>query len=316
MEMEIPMNLIFEIVKTLESKVLSTFSTISIFIFFLLTLNIEKGLLDMLFTMCVYWIMLALVILPNIMSQNPPVDALFSKYLESLKLKESIKSGMAKEMISKIGNPSNLLIHYDLMFISLFMENKVVIGNLHKKTIIPFVEGQYCKKSSTGLAICGILDGPWGMVIKNDIFYVTSFGSDQVLAFSVSSGEFSYAFGDSETLDCPEGIAIDNNRIFVVNYGSSNVAIFDLNHQFIRYLVTRTQVPYLRGPESILLDPEHNHIAITSYANNSLVILNYDGQLQRVVRDIDFPPEVVFAGPIGLALSFKGTYVVTCYKVC
>ena len=268
-------------------------------------------------------LLLATVVVPLMRSQqnSPPVDVLFSGYMETLKLRENIKRGSAKEMISRIGNPSNLLIHYDLMFISLFMQNKVVIGNLSKKSIIPFVEGEYCKKkdASSSAVVCGILDGPWGMVIKNDVFYVTSFGSDQVMAFLVSNGEFVDAFGDAETLDCPEGIAIDNNnsnhQIYVVNYGSSNIAIFDSNHNFLRYLVTQTQVPYLRNPESILLDPAHERIVVTSYSNNSLVFLDYEGRMQRVVRDVDFPPAVAFVGPIGLALSSAGTYAVTCYKV-
>jgi len=262
------------------------------------------------------------IVLPMIMSQqkSPPIDVLFSGYMETLKLRESITQGIAKEMINRIGNPSNLLIHYDLMFISLFMQNKVVIGNLSKKTILPFVDGEYCKKKDkgTGSIVCGILDGPWGMVIKQDLFYVTSFGSDQVLVFSVSNGEFFDAFGDSSSLDCPEGIAIDNNNsnlIYVVNYGSSNIAIFDSNHKFLQYLVTQKQVPYLRNPESILLDPANERIVVTSYSNNSIVFLDYDGHLQRVVKDIDFPPQVAFAGPIGLAISSLGTYAVTCYKV-
>ena len=236
-------------------------------------------------------IFLATIVLPMIMSQqkSPPIDVLFSGYMKTLKFRESITQGTAKEMINRIGNPSNLLIHYDLMFISLFMQNKVVIGNLNKKTILPFVDGEYCKKKDkgTGSIVCGILDGPWGMVIKQDLFYVTSFGSDQVLVFSVSNGEFFDAFGDSSSLDCPEGIAIDNNNsnlIYVVNYGSSNIAIFDSNHKFLQYLVTQKQVPYLRNPESILLDPANERIVVTSYSNNSLVFLDYDGHLQRCQR--------------------------------
>lgn len=253
---------------------------------------------------------------PLLLCQHPPVDVMFSHFMESVKLRESVRSGLAKEMISKIGNPSNLLIHHDLMFISLFMQNKVVVGNLNRKSITLFLEGQYCSKSTTSrLAVCGILDGPWGMAITNDKFYVTSFGSDQVLVFTVSTGEFIDAFGDADTLDCPEGIAIDKDRIYVVNYGSSNVAMFDLSHKFQRYLVTQSQVPYLKGPESILLDPSQNRIALTSYGNNSLIFLDYSGRLQQVVRDIDFPSDVAFTGPIGLALSSMGTYVVSCYKV-
>lgn len=173
---------------------------------------------------------------------------------------------------SEIGNPSNILVHLDILFISLFKEDKVLLGNLQTKKVHGFVDGSYCTHNLQNVWICGVVNGPWGLATYNSTLYVGSFGADQVLIFSVVTGTFLDAFGDSTHLDCPEGIAIDDSRrkVYVANYGSSNIAMFDLDSKkFISYFATTTLTPDLSGPESVVFDPQTQIVGVTSYLNNS-----------------------------------------------
>lgn len=158
------------------------------------------------------------------------------------------------------------------------------------KTVKGFADDKYCTTNKLNKVVCGIVDGPWGMIIFNSTLYVSSFGSDQVLLFSLSNhnfGKFIDSFGDSEFLDCPEGLAIDPQHeiIYIANYNSNNIVQFDLKtHQFQReFITTATSFGYLKGPESIIYDPYSKLFAITSFSNNSVLFFSVKGRLVKVI---------------------------------
>jgi hypothetical protein len=81
------------------------------------------------------------------------------------------------ETISEIGNPSNILVHHDVIYISLFKEDKVLIGHIGEKFVSGFADGSYCTDKSSGKIECGIVSGPWGLLVSNETLFVSSFGS-------------------------------------------------------------------------------------------------------------------------------------------
>lgn len=195
------------------------------------------------------------------------------------------------ESISEIGNPSSVHLYHDFIFISLFKDNKVLIGNLINKTMAGFADDSYCTRNRFGTTVCGIVEGPWSMQTFNTTLYVSCFGSDQILLFSLRQENFGWfidAFGDSEHLDCPEGIAIDaqNELMYIANYCSSSVVLFDLKtHRYLRDFVTHSSTfGYLMGPETVVLDVGMKMLAVASYGNNSVLFFALEtGQLMKVV---------------------------------
>ena len=152
-----------------------------------------------------------------------------------------------------------------------------MLGDISNKQIHGFADGSYCSNQTTGRYVCGTIDGPWGLTAFNNSLYISSFGSDQILIFSILNGKFIHAFGDSDTLDCPEGIAIhtESNYIYINNYGSNKIAVYNLhNYQFLYYFATGTSIPHLRGPESLIIDIQRNILAVTSYLNNSILFFD------------------------------------------
>lgn len=192
-----------------------------------------------------------------------------------------------KESITGLKNPTNLLVHHDTIYISLFMENKILLGHLSNKQLHGFADGSYCSNKTTGSVVCGTVDGPWGLTAYNSTLFVSSFGSDQILVFSMPDSRFIHAFGNSDTLDCPEGIVIDVSQqiMYIINYASNSIAVYDLHdYKFIRYFATATTIPFLKGPESITIDKSRNLIAVTCYINNSVVFIDSNtGRLSSVV---------------------------------
>jgi hypothetical protein len=223
-----------------------------------------------------------------------------------------------------------------------------LIGDLINKTVTGFADDSYCTTNRFGSTVCGIVEGPWSMQTFNSTLYVSMFGSDQILLFSLKQENFGWfidAFGDTEHLDCPEGTAIDpqNEVMYIANYCSSSIVIFDLKtHRYLRDFVTHTSsFGYLMGPETVVLDAASKMLAVASYANNSVLFFSVEsGQLLKVVGGYadkkggatdtasvtvsgtgavtSYPgaADTVghLAGPCGLALTPHGTYVVTLYR--
>jgi len=255
------------------------------------------------------------------------------------------------ESISEIGCPSSVLLHADVIFISLFMENKVLLGSLVNKSVAGFADGSYCAVNKVGKTVCGIVEGPWGMVAYNQSLYVTQFGSDQVLLFSLHTHNFGWfidAFGDSESLDCPEGIAIDPHKrvMYIASYNSNKIGLFALDdHRYLRDFTSQAASSgYLMLPESIALNTQQQILAVASFGNNSVLIFSTEtGQLLKVVggfadtkKDADGSdrqppwalnvgvgvsgdvalPDSLFhlSGPTGIAPTAQGTFAVTLYR--
>lgn len=215
------------------------------------------------------------------------------------------------------------------------------------KTVRGFADDEYCTINKRNKTVCGIVDGPWGMTVFNDTLYVSVFGADQVMLFSLSShnfGKFIDSFGDSESLDCPEGLAVDRQHqsIYIANYNSNNIVQFDLKtHQFLReFISASTSFGYLKGPESIVYDPYSKLFAITSFSNNSVLFFSVQGALVKVIGGYsdgnhdnknflsvtpgdllskkitpNVPEYYHLSGPTGIALTPHGTFAVTLYKV-
>lgn len=183
--------------------------------------------------------------------------------------------------------------------------------------------------------------------------FVASFGSDQVLVFEALTGRFVDAMGDSDTLDSPEGLALspDGNTLFVASFLDSRIVSFQISsneseasarseftdHQprtLIRglpvdldYLINESEGGYvethdngdrlalLHGPEDIVAVDE-NRIAVTSYYNKSVLILDSrSGDLLEVITG----PIGSLDGPMGIALEepcYRGRscLLVTAYK--
>ena len=201
------------------------------------------------------------------------------------------------ETIANIGNPSSVLLHNELLFISLFMENKILLGSLSNRTVSGFADGSYCATNTRGNVVCGIVEGPWGMTTYNETLYVSQFGSDQILLFSLQRHNFGWfidSFGDADHLDCPEGIAVDtrNDEMYIANYNSNNIVVFCLKTQrYKRELVSQSSTPWLSMPEDIAIDISSNLLAVASFGNNSVLFFStVTGALVKVIggfADVD-----------------------------
>ena len=258
------------------------------------------------------------------------------------------------ESISNISNPSNVLLFNDHIFISLFHDNKILLGSMMNRTVASFAAGSYCTKNNRGSIVCGIVDGPTGMLTHDQTLYVSSFGSDQILMFSLQNhnfGSFIDAFGDSEYLDCPEGLALDSssNLLYVVNYNSNNIVVYNMStQQYVKEFVSfASSGGYLSGPECIVYDPISRLFVVTAYFNNSVLFYNHDGNLVKVIdgfinnhitsisnnRNVDnkwgmtrfeqkrqkllTPGSGVYRldGPTGIAITPRNTFAISLYKV-
>ena len=165
-----------------------------------------------------------------------------------------------EETISEIGYPSSVIFHQNMVYISLFREDIVAAGIMTEHKLSVFASGIHCVQNeiSQRYGSCGIVDGPWGLAVYNNSLFVSSFGSDQILVYSIFNRRLLAVFGDSEHLDCPEGIAIDDHKkvIYVVNYNSNEVVVYDLiEYKFIRVLLSFSQCPFVKGPEAIAINP-------------------------------------------------------------
>ena len=201
------------------------------------------------------------------------------------------------ETIANIGNPSSVMLYNDLLFISLFMENKILLGSLSNRTVSGFADGSYCATNRRGNVVCGIVEGPWGMTTYNETLYVSQFGSDQILMFSLQRHNFGWfvdSFGDSDHLDCPEGIAVDtkNDEMYIANYNSNSIVVFCLKTQkYKRDLVSQSSTPWLSMPEDIAIDMSSNLLAVASFGNNSVLFFSTEtGALVKIIggfADVD-----------------------------
>ena len=182
--------------------------------------------------------------------------------------------------------------------------------------------------------------GAWGLAsdAARGLLFVSSFGSDEVLAFS-EGGEFKYALtGD---LDCPEGLALNGDQLYVASFLDSRIVAFDLSTKRGRTLALGPPVgvdyealafvpaafddelsaraakrqteelwndeesdaaPFvdrLRGPEQLVILGNAT-LAVSSLHNDSVLTLDLaTGELIEVI--VDGAADDELSGPLGVA---------------
>ena len=181
--------------------------------------------------------------------------------------------------------------------------------------------------------------GAWGLAsdAARGLLFVSSFGSDEVLAFS-EGGDFQYALtGD---LDCPEGLALNGDQLYVASFLDSRIVAFDLSTKRGRTLALGPPVgvdyeslafvpaafdepaaraakrqteelwndeesdaaPFvdrLHGPEQLVI-LDNATIAVSSLHNDSVLTLDLaTGELIEVV--VDGAADDELSGPLGVA---------------
>ena len=181
--------------------------------------------------------------------------------------------------------------------------------------------------------------GAWGLAsdAARGLLFVSSFGSDEVLAFS-ERGDFKYALtGD---LDCPEGLALNGDQLYVASFLDSRIVAFDLSTKRGRTLALGPPVgvdyeslafvpaafddepsaraarqraaemwnedaesaPFvdrLRGPEQLVVIGNAT-LAVSSLHNDSVLTLDLaTGELIEVV--VDGAADDELSGPLGVA---------------
>ena len=185
-----------------------------------------------------------------------------------------------------------------------------------------------------------ISTGAWGLAsdAARGLLFVSSFGSDEVLAFS-ERGDFKYALtGD---LDCPEGLALNGDQLYVASFLDSRIVAFDLSTKRGRTLALGPPVgvdyealafvpaafddelsaraakrqteelwndeesdaaPFvdrLRGPEQLVILGNAT-LAVSSLHNDSVLTLDLaTGELIEVV--VDGATDDELSGPLGVA---------------
>ena len=122
------------------------------------------------------------------------------------------------------------VVNYTTLFVSSFLGDAVLQTSLPLNSgsqFRVFAHGSYC---TPDLRRCAILNGPWGLAHAHGRLYVSSFGSDQILVFEVSTGRFLDALGDPSVLDSPEGLAAshDGSVLFVASFLNSRIVAFDI----------------------------------------------------------------------------------------
>ena len=175
------------------------------------------------------------------------------------------------------------------VFVAGFMSNQVVVFRNEKWEV--FAGGYYCnRKSLKGFDSCAILDGPFGMEFDGrSKFYVSSFGSDQILVFNLTSNKFIGAMGDSSSLNCPESIVFGpDGQLYVANFGDSNIVVFNVSTGQSKIFAQSEQ---LQGPEQICF--VGNNLFVTSHFNDQVLRYSSNGTLLNVVAHVDKPVGIV-----------------------
>ncbi|KAH8075181.1 ubiquitinyl hydrolase [Aureococcus anophagefferens] len=138
---------------------------------------------------------------------------------------------------AQINRPTGLLVHGDRVFASEFQRNRVLVARTARAAAARpegsgawtvFADaGPHCATDRrTRVLSCARLDGAWGLAVHEDLLYVSSFGSDEILAFHRKSRKFKRSLtGD---LDSPEGLAVGGDFLYVASFLDSRLVAFDL----------------------------------------------------------------------------------------
>ena len=251
---------------------------------------------------------------------------------------------------ARVSHPTGLLVWGESLFATEFRRDRVLVASTARaakregstkfaKGWTVFADrGRHCA-TTRGKVRCARLDGAWGLAsdAERGLLFVSSFGSDEVLAFS-EGGDFRYALtGD---LDCPEGLALNGDQLYVASFLDSRIVAFDLSTKRGRTLALGPPVgvdyetlafvpaafdepaaraakrqteelwndeesdaaPFvdrLRGPEQLVILGNAT-LAVSSLHNDSVLTLDLaTGELIEVV--VDGATDDELSGPLGVA---------------
>ena len=251
---------------------------------------------------------------------------------------------------ARVSHPTGLLVWGESLFATEFRRDRVLVVSTARaakregskkfaKGWTVFADrGRHCA-TTRGKVRCARLDGAWGLAshAARGLLFVSSFGSDEVLAFS-EGGDFKYALtGD---LDCPEGLALNGDQLYVASFLDSRIVAFDLSTKRGRTLALGPPVgvdyetlafvpaafdepaaraakrqteelwndeesdaaPFvdrLRGPEQLVILGNAT-IAVSSLHNDSVLTLDLaTGELIEVI--VDGAADDELSGPLGVA---------------
>ena len=253
---------------------------------------------------------------------------------------------------ARVSHPTGLLVWGESLFATEFRRDRVLVASTARaakregskkfaKGWTVFADrGRHCA-TTRGKVRCARLDGAWGLAshAARGLLFVSSFGSDEVLAFS-EGGDFKYALtGD---LDCPEGLALNGDQLYVASFLDSRIVAFDLSTKRGRTLALGPPVgvdyetlafvpaafdepaaraakrqteelwndeesdaaPFvdrLRGPEQLVILGNAT-IAVSSLHNDSVLTLDLaTGELIEVI--VDGATDDELSGPLGVAAA-------------
>ena len=224
--------------------------------------------------------------------------------------------------VSRVRHPTNVIWHDGNLFAASFMHNEVIRITISPRRVggdggvdrHVFAKGYYCSPRQP----CARLDGPWGMAVRSGQLYVSSFGTDQVLVFNASTGEYATAFGNSEELDCPEGLAFDAaGRLYVASFLSNDVAVYAAAAAGRGpVLVKRLHSNWLNGPEDVAFDPISGDLFVSSHYNHTVVRFStrspHPAGMGRTVAVVGAHEQL--AGPVGITIDDSGQLYAASYR--
>ena len=250
---------------------------------------------------------------------------------------------------ARVSHPTGLLVWGESLFATEFRRDRVLVVSTARaakregskkfaKGWTVFADrGRHCA-TTRGKVRCARLDGAWGLAshAARGLLFVSSFGSDEVLAFS-EGGDFKYALTGG--LDCPEGLALNGDQLYVASFLDSRIVAFDLSTKRGRTLALGPPVgidyeslafvpaafdepsaraarqraadiwnedaesaPFvdrLRGPEQLVVIGNAT-LAVSSLHNDSVLTLDLaTGELIEVI--VDGATDDELSGPLGVA---------------
>ena len=144
--------------------------------------------------------------------------------------------------------------------------------------------------------------GAWGLAsdAERGLLFVSSFGSDEVLAFS-ERGDFKYALtGD---LDCPEGLALNGDQLYVASFLDSRIVAFDLSTKRGRTLALGPPVGV--DYESLAFVPAafDDELSARAARQRAAEMWNEDAESAPFVDRLRGPEQLVVIGNATLAVS-------------
>lgn len=221
-----------------------------------------------------------------------------------------------------ITNPCNMIYANNALFVASFTLNHVV------RFVLPTQES--AQVTQFKVFITGnSLDGPSGLAYDDYLnwLFVSSFGSDEVLAYDADDGSLQKRYGNENELDCPEAIAIGpDGLLYVGSY---------LKGWIVRYNITTSAFlgVFAMDRQLQLLEEMVFHgskLLISSFFSNAIFQFNISyseksnilsatevvssSYLATSNRISNFFSSPTIRGPVGLVVGPDKNVYVTSYK--